>query len=173
MYGSVDQGNSETVFGPGQRGIRAPKWGKIRQVALPWDVVGALEVAKTRATSPLVFPGPMVGGYRGKSSISKVIERAAKRGNLGKHVHPHMLRHSYASHLVMRGVNLRVVQDLLGHATLEMTMRYAHLSPDHKAEAVQVLAEDRGLRLIDGGQDTDNARGPRGGRQRAGEREQN
>ena len=89
-------------------------------------------------------------------------DRAASRGHLGKHVHPHMLRHTYASHLAMRGVGLRVVQELLGHATLEMTMRYAHLSPDHKAEAVQVLARDH-LRVLEGGK-----RGPRTGRQLAG-----
>ena len=50
-----------------------------------------------------------------------------------------MLRHTFASHLVMRNVPLKAVQELLGHATIEMTMRYAHLSPDARRDAVGVL----------------------------------
>jgi site-specific recombinase XerD len=49
------------------------------------------------------------------------------------------LRHTFASHLVMRGVALKAVQELLGHATIDMTIRYAHLSADVKREAAQLL----------------------------------
>jgi len=51
----------------------------------------------------------------------------------------HCLRHTFASLLVMAGVDLRTVQELMGHKSIEMTMRYAHLSPAHKLEAVQRL----------------------------------
>lgn len=44
-----------------------------------------------------------------------------------------MLRHTFASHFMMAGGNILTLQKLLGHATLAMTMRYAHLSPDHLA----------------------------------------
>jgi integrase len=51
----------------------------------------------------------------------------------------HDLRHTFASHLVMNGVSLKAVQELLGHADIKMTMRYAHLSQAHLREAVAVL----------------------------------
>jgi integrase len=51
----------------------------------------------------------------------------------------HTLRHSFASHLAMRGVPLKAIQELMGHSTIEMTNRYAHLSPDVKKDAVQLL----------------------------------
>ncbi len=52
---------------------------------------------------------------------------------------PHVLRHTFASRLVMAGVDLVSVQELLDHSSIAMTMRYAHLSPDHKRHAMETL----------------------------------
>lgn len=61
----------------------------------------------------------------------------------------HVLRHTFASHLLMRGAPLKAVQELLGHATIDMTMRYAHLSPAAMNEAISLL--DGTIVALDGG----------------------
>ena len=53
----------------------------------------------------------------------------------------HDLRHDFASQLAMRGVSLTVIRELLGHASLLMTQRYAYLAPEHKAAVVEMLVK--------------------------------
>ena len=73
------------------------------------------------------------------SDIRKAISRAKKEAGIIKRVYPHLLRHSFATHLLDRGVNLRVIQGLLGHAQVQTTEFYTHVSIEAKRNASGVL----------------------------------
>ena len=64
-------------------------------------------------------------------SIFNAVQQAAKRAGIDKPVHPHTLRHCFATHLLESGADLRTIQLLLGHADLKTTSRYLHLSERH------------------------------------------
>ena len=76
-------------------------------------------------------------------AIRTAFATACRRAGLGRDVVPHTLRHSFASRLVMAGVDLRTVQELGGWKELDMVVRYAHLSPSHKADAVERIMDKK------------------------------
>jgi site-specific recombinase XerD len=73
-----------------------------------------------------------------KNFVHRVFLPAIEKAGI-KEFRWHDLRHTFASRLVMAGVDIRTVQELMGHKTLAMTTRYAHLSAAHKLDAVQKL----------------------------------
>ncbi len=87
----------------------------------------------------------MFVGRNGKpyKDVKRSFETALKRTGIND-FRFHDLRHVFASHLVMGGVDITTVKELLGHKTLTMTLRYAHLAPSHKVNAVGVLEEELG-----------------------------
>ena len=77
--------------------------------------------------------------WRGFSSSSGAFKRALKKSEieLPKGQSSHVLRHSFASHFMMNGGNILALQRIMGHSSITVTMRYAHLSPDHFQDAVR------------------------------------
>ncbi|MCL2067448.1 MAG: tyrosine recombinase [Treponema sp.] len=68
------------------------------------------------------------GGPISVPGVRWIIERYAQRSGLGKRIHPHSLRHSFATHLVNSGCDVRIVQEMLGHSSLSTTQRYTHVN---------------------------------------------
>ena len=116
--------------------IPRSKNGEIRYVPLNDEALSALRTAHTQSNEqPFVF----LNRY-GQRLVSprEWFDPSVNAAGV-KDFTWHCLRHTFASRLVMAGVDLRTVQELMGHKTIQMTVRYAHLAPKHQLDAVQRL----------------------------------
>jgi integrase/recombinase XerD len=109
--------------------VRGGKGHKDRQVMLA-EALRDLLAAYWRWKRPAdwLFPGDRPGHPISCNGIFQLCQNAARRAGIRKPVHPHSLRHAFATHLLDDGVNLLVIQTLMGHAHLKTTARYLHLS---------------------------------------------
>jgi site-specific recombinase XerD len=107
------------------------KGGRDRYVVLAGRLLEALR-AYWRAVRPprdgYLFPGVAPDSRLAPDTVRDVLRRAAKACGLEKRVSPHVLRHSFATHLLETGTDLRVIQELLGHGSIRTTARYTHVS---------------------------------------------
>jgi site-specific recombinase XerD len=128
---------SQVDFDRRQIHLPTTKNGKPRRIPLNANAIAALEVLKKASGREVVFPNgrednAAVQGARGW------FKDAVTRAKLEDYTW-HCNRHTFASRLVMAGVDLRTVGELLGHRTAQMTLRYSHLAPEHTASAVDRL----------------------------------
>jgi|TARA_B110000902_G_scaffold259465_1_gene330833 integrase len=114
------------------------KSGQTRHVQLNSEALSVLKAWRGQTMKGFVFPSPITRGRFDniKKSWNLLREQAGVPD-----FRFHDLRHTFASKLVMAGVDLYTVKELMGHSTIQMTERYAHLAPEHKASAVEKIVQ--------------------------------
>ena len=106
--------------------VRKGKGGKDRKIFLSKALSQELQVYINGTNSEFLFSGQK--GKMTPRNAQKIIERAAKRAGISKRVTPHTMRHSYATHLLESGVDIRKIQVLLGHSRIDTTQIYTKVS---------------------------------------------
>lgn len=108
--------------------VRNGKGGKDRRTLLSKKLSLDINdyIMRTPFKTEYLFEGR--DGKISAKTIQKVISQAADRVGIRKNVHPHMLRHSFATHLLESGVNIKIIQQLLGHSKLETTQGYTYVA---------------------------------------------
>lgn len=135
--------------------LRNTKGIKTRTVNMTGQVFFVLSDLKQIVESHYVFPGR--NGMK-RDSVSKTFARTVQSTGLNDTVEDrlqkvtfHTLRHTFASWLVMAGVNIYTLQKIMGHSSISMTERYSHLAPDTFKAACEILeqaiAEDSGRKV--------------------------
>lgn len=129
------------------------KSGERQQVPMSDIVKRAIISVPKHPDSPYIFCNEDGRPY---TNVRKSFDAALKKcGIIDFHFHD--MRHTFASQLVMAGVDIKSVQELLRHKSIEMTMRYAHLSADHKMRAVEILNRQLGPDLAPEAKDDDSS----------------
>ena len=111
-----------------------------RVVLFGAEAAAAVSAYLASPEGPGAAAGPLFRGPRGgrltTRTVQNIVRRWARAAGLGQAVTPHTLRHSFATHLLDGGADLKAVQQLLGHARLATTQVYTHVSAERLREAV-------------------------------------
>jgi integrase/recombinase XerC len=108
------------------------KGNKEREVPVGDPALAAVDrylAATGRSRGPLFTNGR--GGRLTPRSVHRIVRRETRAAGITRRVTPHTLRHTFATHLLGEGADLRLIQELLGHRRLSTTQRYTHVSPEH------------------------------------------
>ncbi len=141
-FGNLNLENNEiTVFGKGAKERIILITDRAKSYLTKYIEFARTLVAKDYQVSDVDDNSPVFinkTGYRLQPRmIRKVINEIVEKIELPKHVTPHMFRHSFATHLIENGADLRVVQELLGHASISNTQIYTHISMQHMKDVYE------------------------------------
>ncbi len=121
--------------------VRQGKGGKARDVLLGERLLRELRAywLVARPPAPYLFVGPQTGRPLDPRMVRKALKRACETAGIRRRFHAHMLRHSFATHLLEDGTDLRTIQELLGHASLRMTAGYTQVAHARLAKTTSPL----------------------------------
>jgi integrase/recombinase XerD len=121
--------------------IREGKGGRERNVMLSERLLAVLRAywKETRPEGPYLFPGSAPGKPLSPESVRRVLRKVVEQCGITKPVTPHTLRHSFATHLLESGTDIRTIQVLLGHRSIATTTVYAQVSARHIARTTSPL----------------------------------
>ena len=109
--------------------MRSGKGKKDRQVMLPYSIVSYFDTYRSLYSSEsYVFEGQIKGQPYSTGSCRSIMRRALEQSGIEKKVNIHALRHSFATHLLEGGTDIRFIQKLLGHNSIKTTTIYTHVS---------------------------------------------
>lgn len=129
--------------------VNQGKGRKDRYVMLSEPLLGTLrDYWREKRPAPWLFPGQDPSRPLTRASVENLFARAREKAGIRKRVSPHSLRHSFATHLLERGVNIRVIQRLLGHRSLRSTEIYTHVAASYVQDTKSPL--DDLLPKVDG-----------------------
>jgi integrase/recombinase XerC len=133
-WGDLDLAGGEVrVLGKGRKTRIVPVGRHAREALAAWAAEASAGAAPGASATRPVFPG-RDGGPITPRAVQKRVRELAMRQGVWKRVHPHLLRHSFASHVLESSGDLRGVQELLGHASIATTQIYTHLDFQHLAK---------------------------------------
>lgn len=120
--------------------VKSGKGDKDRIIILSknWCKLAKKYVEKRKIKSPYLF-SKKNGKPISSDTVQRMVRRAAKKAGISKSVTPHVLRHSFATHLLEAGENIRKIQELLGHANLNTTQIYTHVSTEELKKVTSPL----------------------------------
>ena len=117
----------DVLFGESLIHIKLAKGKKDRFVKIPESLKNELQSYCSISQDEMLFPSNR-GGKLTTATIQAIVEKSAIKAEITKEVYPHLLRHSFATHLLEAGTDLRIIQKLLGHSDIKTTQIYTQIS---------------------------------------------
>ena len=129
--------NCLIVLGKESKERMVPFYPRCRQLLEHYMQIDRPTIMKQQMEHGIVFVNQK-GKPISTRAIQQIVEKAGEDAGIGIHLHPHMIRHSFATHLINNGADLRVVQELLGHEHLSTTQIYTHVDEAHLRKVVEM-----------------------------------